>query len=317
MNLDVEYRPLSTEERYMHYERDQRSRRGEDFAYREEDGVSQKSVFDSLLAAEAQLIRSPDSKMDYLNGTANFADEIHTQVNGAGKTVLVSSEHSTRNWRIDPETGLKSPKKSEPGTAGLGAVLARETDGTHIALIGKQTGNANFEAGHPYKDKIEALIRARRPEAFVSIHGMRAGLVSDLEDERPWDVLVGIGEEPNEVSSRAAETLLLVAEKLGLRAAINQPFLRIVSDEDGRLWQEVDKDGRPITNIFAAPDYTTRGTAQQSAQENGLNIPTMQVELSSALRVMPGDLRRDRVRSPIGPYLAHQALVETVRLITA
>ncbi len=271
-----------------------------------------QQVLNELLAREVSLIAPDGLRCDYGNGTAQTADEIHTTARG--RTVLLSSEHATRHWTVDQDTGVKRPKLSEPGTAGLGSMAAAAACGMHIAMIGKQTGNANYESGHPYKQHIQALILAHMPGAFLSLHGMKTGLVSDLQDDRPYDLLVGTGNNPNAASQVTAQMLVQIAEGLGLRAAINAQFLDIIRGDDGHYKQRVYRDGTPMAKVFAAPDYTTRAAAQRTADAAGYNMPALQLEFAGNLRIWP---RKGLAGSKpqAGPYLGWKLLQQTISML--
>jgi len=300
------YRPLSKDEQEMHIDRLEMARQGTAFNDTPFDAAKRLTVFNELLARERELLAPDGVVCDYDKGTAKEEDEVHTRMNGSA--VLLSSEHATRHWSIDADTG----KLSEPGTAALGSVVAYETHGIHTAMIGKQTGNANYQPGHPYKQHVQDLIEANKVGAFISLHGMKTGLVSELTDERPYDVLIGIGNNPSHGTLAASHTIVRVAEELGLRASVNSPFLVIVRDVDGRYRQQVYSDGTPVTNVFAAPDYTTRAAAQRKANEIGLNLPTLQIEFAGSVRALPRGSNGATSPNPIGPYLAYEALCRAI-----
>ena len=309
----IEYRPLTEHEQAMHIERFYRARNGLDFNYATADPLEQRAIFNTLWGAEQRLVAPHNSSEDYGDGTAEMPDEIRTDTHGS--SVLLSSEHATRSWSVDYDTGDKTPKPYEAGTAALGSVIAAETYGTHIAMVGRQTGNANFDQYHPYKRHLQHLIGAGAMGAFVSLHGMRTGLVSDLSDERPYDMLLGVGNNPNASTLEAAAIVLRIAESLGLRAGINKPFLEIVG-RGGRYWQKMYSDGTPVTNVFSAPEYTTRAAAQRIAHQIGLNLPTLQVELAGSIRVLSKEVGAPSDANLIGPYLAYNALRAAVSMIT-
>lgn len=307
----MEYlRPLTEAEQTLHIDRLRRASRGEDFGVQPDDSGEQLIIFKELLERERTLVAPNGSRHDYSDGTAKTADEIYTET--WGSTVFVSSEHATAHWTINPDTGNKTPKLFEPGTAALGSMVAAAVLGVHSTLIGKQTGNANYEPHHPYKQHIRHLIETGTVNAFFSVHGMRLGLVSDLEDERAYDLLIGVGNHPNSGTLLTAHTLMQIAGELNLRAAINTPFLRIMRDESGRYVQKVYSDGTPATNVFAAPEYTTRAAAQRAFDALGHNAPALQLELASNLRIQPKERMKDITPNLVGPYLGWEIIRRTL-----
>lgn len=313
----MQYRLLESDVHTQYVTRLQRARRGEDFP-NQYDRTTRQAKIDELRHAELEMV-APSGLIDYHNGSAAYPDQVH--IADHGTSLLISSEHATHSWRLDTETGNKTTKPCETGTAALGEILARETNSTHLSMIGKQTGNANADHNpdHPHRRDIEHAIASGRYGGFLSIHGMRTGLVPSLDTERPFDLLIGIGYEPNLASIEAASILLHTAAQFGLKAAINQPFLAIVQQE-GNFWQCLDDNGTPVTHIFAAPHYTTRALAARSAEQLGLDIPTIQVELAGSLRFVPENIKSqvelgDPSINTIGPFLGYMVLRHAIPLL--
>jgi hypothetical protein len=193
-------------------------------------------------------------------------------------------------------------------------MVAAAARGIHIAMIGRQTGNANYDFGHPYKQHVQTLTLSHMPGIFLSLHGMKSGLVSDLQDDRPYDLLIGTGNNPNTASQVTAQTLVRIAEGLGLRAAINAQFLDIIRGDDGHYKQRVYRDGTPMTRVFTAPDYTTRAAAQRAADAAGYNIPALQLEFAGNLRIWPRK-GLEGSKAQVGPYLGWKVLQQTMSML--
>ena len=99
------------------------------------------------------------------------------------------------------------------GTGGLAETLAELTASTALTVIGRQTGDPNWDV------EIGAFKREvlRRPGlVVVDLHGFREDL--------PEDLSVGLGPAPTPAVGALAARLLSVAATHGLRARTGRPF---------------------------------------------------------------------------------------------
>lgn len=268
------------------------------------------------LAAAEMRLASPDLSADgYNNGVALTNDQIHITYGFAG--VLMTTEHATTHYRQANEDLTRKAKQGEAGTASLAATLAQDYDITHLTLLGRQTGDANHDVEHPFKERVKYMIAARMQRAHISLHGMTSGQVPDLEDERSFDLVVGVGDEPSESTMRLGIKVVQAAQAEGLRAGINVPFIKVIQ-RDGEYFRRVDGDGndRPIVFSAAKPE-TVRSTAEKTSREQDLDVACVQVELAGALRVLPRHLERNERVTQLGPYTGYRVLSRVLTGISA
>ena len=99
------------------------------------------------------------------------------------------------------------------GTGGLAETLAELTASTALTVIGRQTGDPNWDV------EIGAFKRevlSRPGLVVVDLHGFR--------EELPEDLIVGLGPAPTPAVSELADRLLSVAATHGLSARTGRPF---------------------------------------------------------------------------------------------
>ena len=99
------------------------------------------------------------------------------------------------------------------GTGGLAETLAELTGSTALTVIGRQTGDPNWDV------EIGAFKRevlSRPGLVVVDLHGFREGL--------PEDLIVGLGPAPTAAVGELADRLLSVAATHGLSARTGRPF---------------------------------------------------------------------------------------------
>lgn len=99
------------------------------------------------------------------------------------------------------------------GTGGLAETLAELTSSTALTVVGRQTGDPNWDV-EIATFKREVL--ARLELIVVDLHGFR--------EERPEDLIIGLGPAPNEASRALADRLIALAEAAGLTARAGRPF---------------------------------------------------------------------------------------------
>jgi hypothetical protein len=264
--------------------------------------LAAKEIYDRIRDAEAKLASPTLDRQGYKTGAAEHKDQIG--VYGGSIPILLTSEHATWHYRRDEEHGRRKRKGPDRGTAGLGYVLHQDTGAHFMTMLGHQTRDANHDEEHPFKDEMAKQIIKHRMLAVVAIHGMKSGKFVEFTDEKALDVLVGIGLEPNEASEDLGRRIRDAAEELGLKAAVNEWFVKIAEDEP--LRPERHEDGYiAYHTISALPHYTTRAFAQKIAEENDIPTATVQIELSDLLRLQPREIKRDRASRQLGIYLGY------------
>lgn len=253
---------------------------------------------------------------DYNRGTAQYTDQILEQDFGDG--LVVTSEHATTHWVLNhlDTSGFGGwvEKRFECGTMAFGSALAEDIGGTHISMLGMQSGNANNSRHHPLNDRVAARIQERRVDTFVSLHGMRMGLVADLGDVRGYDMLLGVGDTPSPETLRLAQTIVTTAKDHGLKAGINRPVVNVFMVDDQPA-VERDHQGNIRTSLFKAPAGTTRANAEAVARDNQvpLTLAAVQIELAANLRIAPRVFwENDESHVPRGISLAYHALARSI-----
>lgn len=261
-----------------------------------------QEIYERIEAAER--LASPNLTVSgYTIGSARERDELYLA--GVHTPTLLTAEHATTHLRLDKTNNL-SPKEADYGTGGLGYVLYDDLQLGLILPLGRQTGDANKDPGHPVKDAIARFVYTERPSTMISLHGMSSGKFAAFNDEKAVDVMIGIGEESNEDSVVLAETVQQVCADLSLRAEVNLKFVSVDSHYP-LLPKRRKSDGGIAHNRFAAAgEGTTRVYAEKVAQNHGINMATAQLELSSLLRWLPDESdTRDKYSKVMGVYLGY------------
>lgn len=239
---------------------------------------------------------------NYRDGSAVDQNEV-LLCGGQNIQTLITAEHATDVVR-------KATNKigaADHGTAALAGLLVEDTAATSLISIGRQTGNAAIERGHPIKKGMKTLLHDR--QAFGSVHGMLPGKVTQLGDEREVHAIVGLGRTPNEQSRQAAEDLVRFANEIGLRVIIGNDMSHFNIDATtGNV--RVDGSGLPITAKLAAlPEHSTTNFAYELMTEQERQIPAMQLEITRGLRLIPSDLEagwhKDQKARAMGVYAGY------------
>jgi hypothetical protein len=266
-------------------------------------------VYERIVAAERAYASPSLSKDGYLTGSALVEDEIFTK-SGAG--AILTAEHATVQQRLQPD-GTRSAKEPDWGVAGLGYVLAEDLNIGLVIARGRQTGDANNDPEHPLKDRLERMIATGSYATTAALHGMRRAYFDTVLDERGFDIFVGIGEE-DEHRIRAAEIIGKHATALGLRVGINQAFTAMGPQTDYRPKYKADGSSFARDRFAAKKPETTRSYAQQALERNGQMGRSLQIELSSLLRVGPVDGPRmtDKGREVAGVYAGYEVLARSL-----
>ncbi|HEV7806732.1 MAG TPA: hypothetical protein VGO80_12985 [Solirubrobacteraceae bacterium] len=124
------------------------------------------------------------------------------------RPVIVTAAHATAQRR----DGLHKPAESESGA--LADALGEIAGYASLTMIGPQTGDANWDISHPFRDRIDMLVA-------------RYGVVLDLHmmlDTHGPDICLGLGPNPDSRTGRFAALAAHEAELCGLRCSINWPF---------------------------------------------------------------------------------------------
>jgi hypothetical protein len=99
------------------------------------------------------------------------------------------------------------------GTGGLAETLAAFTASTALTVIGRQTGDPNWDVEiGPFK----RAVLERRDLMVVDLHGFK--------DEASEDLVIGLGPAPGPSVRELADRLLATAAAHGLSAKTGKPF---------------------------------------------------------------------------------------------
>ncbi len=241
-----------------------------------------------LLEANELRVGGPDA--DYINGVAEEDNQI-LEILGDSALSLITAEHATTQKRIEDD-GMEKEKENDAGTGSLAIAVGEGTHSHVLVAIGHQTGDPNNDDTHSFKDNIGNIIVCN-PEmrAFLSLHGMSRAKGADFLDEQDFAIILGIGDKPSPATNAFVDELQKIAEDLGLRLGINQEFLEFST----KNWEPIlDENKQVRRKVFESPWYTTRGHTQAILveQERDESFAAVQIELSSAIRFLQGDLRK-------------------------
>jgi hypothetical protein len=291
----------------LHYERLAKAKDIDSYAFPKLARSRIGAVYERVAQGERELVAPRLSRRDYDRGTAIRDNEL--AVFAGDRPVLITAEHATAHYRPDEDWVLHR-KGPDMGTAGLGYALHESTGAHFMTMRGRQYGDANFQEEHVFKDAMARLIVERQITRVISLHGMKAGKFNGFTDARAYDVLLGIGPDPQPASIREAERIEQIAARFDLRVATNEWFVKVADDDP--LTVEVNPDGTIVFDGFHAPSYTTRACAQRVAEENGLELAAVQIELSDLFRLLPSDMRRARRKRLIGTYVGYRLLQRAI-----
>jgi hypothetical protein len=104
-------------------------------------------------------------------------------------------------------------KQADMGTGGLAETLAELTGSTAVTVVGRQTGDPNWDV---QVGVFKQAVLERPGLVVVDVHGFRAELEEDL--------IVGLGPAPNPATAHFAERLIDRARQAGLVARTGKPF---------------------------------------------------------------------------------------------
>lgn len=136
-----------------------------------------------------------------------------------GDGPLFSAPHEAKQLRDGVE------KIAERGTADLAFALARTTGGAALATTGHQSGDPNWDIGHPYIARARSLAREW---PIIDLHMMRP---------RGLEIRIGLGPAPR-MSNDLWRPLMEEAVASGLRVSVNWPFGASPRTVTGQTQQE-------------------------------------------------------------------------------
>jgi hypothetical protein len=248
-----------------------------DFSGHKFAGTAPNSTFERLSEIERVLI--PDT---YITGSARQENEILTI--GGTKGVLLTAEHATKQRRLNQSTGARDIKGADSGTGALCQAVAQDTANFGLIAVGRQTGDANWDESHPFKDAMREIIVRKNTVSHLALHGISRAHAACFDDEKGFAVMLGIGEDPSEATQTLVyDYLVPLAKDCDLRLGVNQPFIKFNPDNRSPLF---NADGTVAREVFIGPEYTTRGFSQAEARKLGKDavFSAVQIELSSTIR---------------------------------
>lgn len=246
--------------------------------------------------------------LDYIEGTARYDDELAVYGPNDGAT-LVSADHATDPFKKSLNEGAGGYIRGDHGTGSLAHLLSERDAATSVIPLGRQTWNvAVAPDDHPIKQKIGELLPGKR--GFMSLHGMLPGKLLDLGDRTEIHALLGLGATPNEESREAAETIVKAAGELGLRVMIGNDTMYKIYNKATGAYKLDEETGRPKEGQLKAHRVEmTTNFAYRVMEQTGQQIPSMQLELTRLLRVLPADLEGgwhvDRKARAMGVHLGY------------
>jgi hypothetical protein len=120
---------------------------------------------------------------------------------------LFTAPHSVRSIRRG------AVKQADMGTGGLAEALAELTASTALTVLGRQTGDPNWDVE---LGAFKQEVLARRRLVVVDLHGFR--------EERAEDLILGLGPAPTPAVRELADRLIAIASERGLVARAGPPF---------------------------------------------------------------------------------------------
>lgn len=255
--------------------------------------------YERVSEAERDLVAPKLNVEDYCHGRAEIPDDIRTLFGRAG--LLFSADHAT-----DPVRRNAVHEGADHGTAGLVGVLWSEDHGTAVVPIGRQTGNANADLGHPLKEELVRHTGGAR--GFLSVHGMMPGKFTHQHDMAEVHGVLGLGKAYD------PKTYYVATE--AVRQIQDETGLRIVIGNENRLYRpdalpELMRDGDgaiKYSQLAALGEGSTTNYFRSLAP----SVPAMQIELSRSIRFLPEGMEyRDPKAARMG---VHMGLVVVRRL---
>lgn len=252
------------------------------------------SIYERLRGAEEILVPCKD----YLVGSAKVDDEVLV-LHGLSR-VLLTAEHTTIQIRRE------QAKEADMGTGALAEVVAQDTNSTAIIAIGRQTGDPNYDADHPFKAAMREVVELPENRAHLSLHMLNRGRASQPRDTQGYSILLGIGNKPSDATLALKDSIVAIGSDLDLKVGVNQPHINF--DGDRRLVRDADGNLKTVTFAGAGPN-TTRSFSEALAEHLGKSseFAAIQVEINEVLL----KLQNDEVDFPtqvdreLGTYLGY------------
>lgn len=265
-------------------------------------------IYKRLIETEEFLVPNGD----YVVGSARVEDDLLI-LHGLTR-VLLTAEHATIQRRRKDD--VVSEKEADMGTGVLAEVVAQDTNSTAIIARGRQTGDPNWDAVHPFKDVMATIIESPDSRAHLSLHMLDRGRASDPVDTRGYSIMLGIGKDPSEATLALKDYLKGIASDLDLKLGVNRPHINFDSNHRLRL----NEDGSLKTVTFAgAGANTTRSFSERLARElgRGDEYASIQVEVNEVLLSYQNDevdfpTHEDRQLSSYLGYLFTKLAAESV-----
>jgi hypothetical protein len=282
--------------------------------------LPESAVFDTLDALEfyehSLVIRNgavrPIVVADYALASANYPDEVRVY-GEANNQVLVSADHASDPFKKSTNTY----READHGTGGL-AMLVAERGAQSVIPVGKQTANVAVSPdSHPLKQKIGQLLPTK--VGFISLHGMIPGKLLELNDKTEIHAIIGLGAAPNQESRDAAARIIRAASDLDLRVIVGNDVRHRMHDPDTNEFKR-DANGDIRTGeLRAHRTEMTTNYAYRVMEQTGQQIPSLQMEMTRLLRLLPSDFHggwhKDRKAQAMGVhlgYLLSQAAIAAV-----
>lgn len=277
-----------------------------------------QSIYDQIITAEASVVGPTRTIARYDHGTAQHTDELLVQGQGI---VLAEAQHATNPVRKTTQTR----EAADHGTGGLTLVLAERQSMLAIVPLGRQSGNANSDPKHVIKKEMVRQYDPGQHIGFLSLHGCYPGKVTSPSDLVEVHAIIGLGDRPNDASWEAAERIVSSAySRYGLRVIIGnqQPHFNYAKNPTAGTDQFYDRlktldrtpEGalKPARLAAQTTASTTTFMADHTAQlaqasQNVHHFPSMQIELSRSLRLLPTDAyrREDPSAEYMGVYMGY------------
>lgn len=274
-----------------------------------------REIYEAIREAEISLVAPTHRLHDYGEGVAQHDDHLVTI--GAG-SILAEAQHGTDPVR--KLTGIR--EAADHGTAGLAAVLAQRHGFQSIIPLGRQTSNANVDPEHPLTRELGRQFNPAEHVGFLSVHGCFAGKITNPLDVSEVHAVIGLGKDPSDASWAAAELLRERAkDEFGLRLLIGnqQPHVNYAKDvskgteyfNDRFAYLDRDSDGslKParLAALTKASTTTFMSRTAEAQLGNDLPFPSMQLEISRSLRLLPEDAyQQGRQNEYMAVYLGYR-----------
>lgn len=257
----------------------------------------------------------PLMEHDYIAGSATEDDEVGV-FGPDGAATLVSADHATTLYKR--KGGAYGG--TDHGTGGLALLLSERGTAQSVIPLGRQTWNVAVASDeHPIKQQIGTLLP--RKAGFISLHGMAPGKLTAITDRTEIHAILGLGITPNEQSRQIAEAAVEAGKAMGLRVVIENDTPYHTADLETGGFMIDEKTGKPATEVLMARrTEMTTNYAHRVMKETGRQIPSVQLELTRMLRLLPADFydgwHRDRKALAVGVHSGYLLTARVAELIS-